>query len=119
MSEQTFPSAADTIRLWCGKERRASVRFPCGCRSRVRVLRSPKRAFPGVLVEDVSVWGVGLLFPAPLWPGAILALEPEDLPRPRLLLARVIYRRLHPGGWLHGCQLASPLTEAELHALRL
>jgi hypothetical protein len=97
-----------------GPDRRAAVRHVCRqrhpCRYLVRPTMQPLPAF----VHDVSATGLGLILPQPIAPGTALMLH---LPGRRRGIscvhsARVVHVRPYGGGWLAGCRLTQPLTEA-------
>jgi hypothetical protein len=65
----------------------------------------------------VTPEGVGLLLARPLPARTIVAIKPQGRAFQRLLLARVIHVNGQSDGWLHGCELAARLEEAEVRQL--
>jgi hypothetical protein len=100
-------------------ERRGAERRPIHWAAHVRQsgenLSSDR---PGVVL-DISAKGIGLTVSRRFHVGTILAVTLEaagggtGLP----MMARVIHVREEGTVWFHGCELARPLTEAELNEL--
>src|SRR5262249_34995822 len=65
-------------------------------------------------VVDLSACGVGLLLRQPLPATAALTVAPLGEDRPELGVARVVRCVPAGAGWLCGCALRKPLTDAEL-----
>jgi hypothetical protein len=65
------------------------------------------------VVRDLSPLGVGLYLERPLPADSLLTVEPFS-PEARTLLARVIHATPEEGGWRHGCELSSRLSEEEI-----
>ncbi len=66
------------------------------------------------IVYDVSTGGVGIALPLPLRPGAVLEIEPWNLPGAKPLRARVVHAHRLEYIWLCGCQLQTRLRGEEL-----
>jgi hypothetical protein len=69
------------------------------------------------VIWDVSQGGLGLFMSSPRTPGTALYIKFQDA-AVRARMARVIHATPAEGGWMLGCELDCPLTEAELEALR-
>lgn len=98
------------------QERRAAVRYRCLRDCVVRL----EGGTPGVndwsgMVYDLSVIGVGVTILSPLAVGTHLVIEKFGRGSARTLYATVVRSAPMEFVWLHGCQLKTPLTEAELH----
>ncbi|HEX5273453.1 MAG TPA: PilZ domain-containing protein [Gemmataceae bacterium] len=103
--------AADDVRVGPRHPCRSSPLMPC----LVRPSFQPQRA----IAHNVSRRGIALYLPRELPVGARLALFARGA-RPGeswVLTARVAYATCHGGGWLIGCELSRPLSDAELAAL--
>ena len=68
----------------------------------------------GVTICDISAHGISLLFKQLLEDGTLLAIQPSRDSQNKPIMARVLRSLQWPHGWLHGCELAEPLTEREL-----
>jgi hypothetical protein len=101
-----------------GQERRAAVRRPSVRQVTCRVLGRDDRALRLGRLRDVSTFGVGLLLPDPVTPGALLEIDFAGLEQNpgRALLGRVVHLAPQPGGWLAGCALVKEVGD---DALRL
>jgi hypothetical protein len=97
-------------------ERRAAVRYRClrNCVVRVEGGTSGVGDWPG-MTYDLSVIGVGVSILYPLAVGTELVIEKFGPSSAPILRARVVRSVPLEFVWLHGCQLVTPLTEAELH----
>lgn len=92
-------------------ERRSSDRVLCNRPAFARPEGSPQEEV--VTVRDVSTQGVGLLLDKPFPLGTQLAIEP--LTHGAIVLhARVVRAHAEEGGWVHGCELATPLRDDDL-----
>ena len=102
-------------------DRRGCPRYRCHPSPVVRFVVRPFFRTHRAALRDVSATGAGLMVWLPLHPGAVLLLQ---LPGPgegetHTRLARVC--RVLPQAGLNyrvGCRFASPLSDAELDALR-
>src|SRR6516164_6701523 len=113
MREQSVPSSSLNIAALSGLERRAWVRYPSRRRIDARRFGTAKRYAWEAIIRDVTPSGLGLVLPHAIRQGAILVVEPRGRGLNRLLLARVVHVVSQVDGWLHGCELANPLTDAE------
>jgi hypothetical protein len=90
--------------------------------ARQRILRKCVVWLPGAtgpdgwhcIAHDISPTGIGLTVPLYLQRGTELEIEAWGLPGARRLRARVVHSCPFEFAWMCGCELASPLTEAEL-----
>jgi hypothetical protein len=102
-------------------ERRASVRYRSSLKGSCQTLSAQRETSWEATVRDISPEGIGLLLERRFEPGAVLSIDVTDSrdEQSRLLLARVVHATARPeGGWLIGCELISPLSDEEVHALR-
>jgi hypothetical protein len=102
-----------------GPERRLYLRVPC-TQPLGAVIANPSLGTGPrpVRIANVSRGGLALLLEEPLAVGTPLAVEVDGWEAGRPLLARVVHVTELVAGWLHGCQLADPLTAAEFMQLR-
>jgi hypothetical protein len=63
---------------------------------------------------NISGGGLGILLDEPLRLRVALRVEVACGGAARLLTARVVRRTKQDGGWLHGCKLTQPLSQAEV-----
>ncbi len=98
------------------QERRAAVRYRClrDCVVRLEGGTPGVGDWPG-MVYDLSVIGVGVGVLYPLAVGTGLVIEKFGRGSARTLHATVVRSAPLEFVWLHGCQLKTTLTEAELH----
>src|SRR5205085_747166 len=66
-------------------------------------------------IRNITADGVGLHMDEPLAEGTVVIVEPFHVSEARTLLARVARLTPESGGWLHGCELTTRLSETELH----
>jgi hypothetical protein len=88
-------------------------RFRCLGACRLRVLASWREEVGG-LTYDLARGGVGVVLLRPLPVGAQVIVERVGSDGARPVLATVVRAERLVNGWLHGCQLAAPLGEADL-----
>lgn len=97
-------------------ERRAAERCGCALEATSHTLDGAETISWGAVVRDLSTDGIGLSLCFPFPPGTYLTVELHDHNgERRALLARVLH--VHDqadGSWHLGCELARPLSEAEL-----
>jgi hypothetical protein len=98
------------------QERREAVRYRClrDCVVRLEGGTPGVGDWPG-MVYDLSVLGVGVIILYPLAVGTDLVIEKFGRGSARTLHATVVRSAPLEFVWLHGCQLKTSLTEAELH----
>jgi diguanylate cyclase (GGDEF)-like protein len=101
------PAADDGARA----ERRARGRVLCNRPATARPEGEDSEML--VTVRDLSISGVGLFVDVQFPAGTVLVVEPLG-DGPRTLLARVVHARPDSGGWLHGCELPTDLSDADL-----
>jgi hypothetical protein len=119
MSEQTLTLEEERADQALRLERRANIRYACEQMTFCRSLSVPRERFWTAVVRDLSASGIGLLVRSSFELGTILAIELQGLRSARTLLGRVIHARPQAsGGWIIGCELASNLSDAELHTLQ-
>ncbi|HZU38781.1 MAG TPA: PilZ domain-containing protein [Gemmataceae bacterium] len=96
------------------EDRRAAVRYRClrDCIVRLEGATPGVGDWPG-MTYDLSVIGVGVTILYPLALGTVLIIEKFGRSA-RPLHARVVRSVPMEFVWLHGCQLTTPLNEAEL-----
>ncbi len=99
----------DRLRL----ERRATARSVCAHAARVRPDGAPTAGEVLATIHDLSPDGIGLRTDRRFADGSVLIVEPLA-GGAKTLLARVVRTTTDGGGWLHGCELSTPLEEAEL-----
>ena len=95
-------------------ERRGAVRFLCGTSASVAVLRDLTEEPVFATIRDLSQRGVGLYLSRRAPEGTLLTVEPVRSSKAKTLLVRVVHCRQESGGWLHGAELATQLSEEEL-----
>jgi len=118
MSEQVMVLEPECAEQPSALERRATVRYASDRTTFCRSLSLPRDGFWTAVVRDLSTEGIGLLVRSSFAVGAVLAIELQGLGCSRTLLGRVAHARaLASGGWIVGCEFASKLRDAELHAL--
>jgi hypothetical protein len=110
----TLPRRAD---LGC----RVCERFPCELPTACQPVasRNDKDLVWSGTIRDISVGGVGIVLSRRFEPGMGLQIElPGSEPgMGETLLARVVYVRRLPEGWLLGCSFISQLSEHEIEEL--
>lgn len=109
-----------------GDNRRAYVRYAlgtganCTINSSVLEYDRPSTEIWPLVVQDVSLGGIGILLARRCEPGTELTVElmgGSDR-SPRSLAVRVVrVRKDQYGHWMHGCEFFTPLEETELNAL--
>jgi hypothetical protein len=101
-----------------GPERRLYLRVPCP-QPLGAVIANPNLGTDTrpARIANVSRGGLALLLEEPLPVGTALAVEVDGWDASGPLLARVVHATELIAGWLHGCQLADPLTAAEFMQL--
>ncbi len=116
----TYAADPPSCRIRC-LERRAAVRHTATMVASYHPIAVP--AFgPScpARIRDVSRGGIALLVPHRYAAGSLLSIVPEVLPSSLApaLEARVLRVAAHGDGqWLAGCELLTPLSEEDLHAL--
>lgn len=121
MSQQSSARLGPSPPTDAKAERRASVRFQSSLKGSCQTLSAHRETSWEATVRDISPEGIGLLLSRRFEPAAVLSIELIDSrdSQPRMLLARVVHATARPeGGWLIGCELVSPLSDEEVHALR-
>jgi len=68
----------------------------------------------GAALHDLSTVGVNLLLSCQLQPGMVLLIQPSRNSSAPPLLAQVVRVVAGEDGWLYGCVLLQPLSEADL-----
>jgi hypothetical protein len=68
-------------------------------------------------VLNLSSGGMGLLLDLPVAPGTLLKVEMERFSGNGLFLGRVIHPSQQSHGWFHACELADPMSTAEMQDL--
>lgn len=108
------------------ENRRGSVRYALGMGANCQIHASvfdgdpPSSEVWPLVVQDVSVTGIGLLLARRCEPGTELRVEllSESERKPRGLPVKVVrVRKDQYGHWMHGCMFLTPLDEAELDTL--
>lgn len=95
-------------------ERRAAARILCSLRARVRAEGGSEPTDELACVRDISITGVSLHLQRDLPLGTLLAIEPLYACGAVALVSRVMWVVPEGDGWLHGCQLPTPLSDEEL-----
>ncbi len=96
-------------------ERRAARRHPCLSECLVRMEGVGEPLDWSGMIYNLSSTGLGLALPFPALSGTILQIEPRrGGKQPLRLRARVVRCALQKYVWFHGCELVTPLGEAEL-----
>lgn len=98
---------------------RRGRRYACRSSPLLKLLVRPSFQPQGAVARDVSQRGIGLFVARGLPVGARLALYARAAPRGDscVLAARVVYAHCQGGGWLVGCELSRPLSDAEMASL--
>jgi hypothetical protein len=108
-----------------GEDRRGYIRYSLGvganCTIDTSVFdgeRQSSEIWP-LVVQDVSLTGIGILLARRCEPGTILSVEVGGTGRTaRSLPVQVVrVRKDNFGHWTHGCMFLTPLDEPELHTL--
>jgi hypothetical protein len=68
------------------------------------------------IAYNISLHGVGVTLGLPLKRGTVIEVEPWNLPGAKPLRARLVHASPLEFIWLCGCELDSPLSDAELQA---
>ncbi|HTK73907.1 MAG TPA: PilZ domain-containing protein [Gemmataceae bacterium] len=68
------------------------------------------------IVYNISAAGVGITLPLPLKNGAVIYIEPWNLPGAKPVHARIVRSSPLEYVWLCGCEFLSRLTDDELRA---
>ena len=97
-------------------ERRTDTRYHCPRLARVRPPTAPENSGRLSLVRDVSKSGIGLFLTSAVEPGTVLHIELRSRSVVKRV-ARVVHTSKQEGGWLMGCTLDNPLSDAELQAI--
>jgi hypothetical protein len=100
-----------------GIEQRTESRFHCPRLARVRPRMKQATNERLSIVRNISPNGIGLFLTNALDPGTLVDVEL----RSRFIVrrvAKVVHSTRQEGGWLIGCTLDNPLSEAEVEALR-
>jgi hypothetical protein len=97
-------------------DRRSAERFLCNRVCFARPNGTSLGMTWGVTIYDISAHGISLLLKRRLESGSIVAIQPSRQSQTKPILARVLRSLQWPRGWLHGCELAEPLSDAELDA---
>jgi diguanylate cyclase (GGDEF)-like protein len=95
-------------------ERRASVRIVCNLSARLRRTDRPLEDYEIVTIRDISTTGISIRMDCELPERSVVVIELLSRIRAKTLLARVVNRRAHANGWIHGCQIANQLSQEEL-----
>src|SRR5205807_1265210 len=95
--------------------RRATARVLCNRTARIRLQGDDETNEGFATIRDISASGVGLCLEAPFPCDTVLIVEPLSAGS-RVLLARVVRVAQDGGNWLHGCELASHLSDEELRS---
>ena len=96
-------------------EKRATARMLCNQAARVRREGEEGRGDQFATIRNISASGVGLHLETCCAHDTILIVEPLS-PGSKALLARVVRTTAEEGGWMHGCELSTRLSEEELHS---
>jgi diguanylate cyclase (GGDEF)-like protein len=96
-------------------ERRATARVLCNSTARIRLQGDEETNEGFATIRDISPSGVGLALEAPFPRETVLIVEPLSAGS-RVLLARVVRVSQEEGNWLHGCELATHLSQEELRS---
>jgi diguanylate cyclase (GGDEF)-like protein len=95
-------------------ERRATARVLCNCIARVRQEGRSESPEDYATVRDISAVGVGLYLEREFPIDTLVIVEPLSAGvKPLLVRVRRVLRE--GGGFLHGCELSTRLSDAELH----
>jgi diguanylate cyclase (GGDEF)-like protein len=100
---------SESLRL----ERRATARTVCHHPARVRREGEELSTEVFALVHDLSLDGISLRLEQRFSEGSVLIVEPLAC-QAKTLLARVVRSTAEEGGWLHGCELPTPLSPDEM-----
>ena len=95
-------------------ERRSAPRHSLIQRCFAKPASSPEAEGWRCIVYNVSVAGVGITLPLPLKNGAVIWIEPWNLPGAKPVRVRVVRASPLEFVWLCGCEFVSRLSDAEL-----
>lgn len=103
------------------QERRASERYPPNAEARCPFLSPVVEDFGHVIIQDVSMHGVGLLIRRRVEVGALLTIVLENPARnfSKTVLVRVAHVTTVAGGFVVGGSFVTPLGYQEMTALVL
>jgi c-di-GMP-binding flagellar brake protein YcgR len=115
MSTTSVPAAAP-IAAPVSPERRSAPRHSLIQRCFAKPASSPEAEGWRCIVYNISAGGVGITLPLPLKNGAVIHIEPWNLPRAKPVQARVVRSSPLEYVWLCGCEFLTRLTDEELRA---
>jgi len=113
MSTTSAPAPAATP---VPHERRSAPRHSLIQRCFAKPASSPEAEGWRCIVYNISATGVGVTLPLPLKNGAVIHIEPWNLPGARSVQARVVRSSPLEYVWLCGCEFLTRLTDEELRA---
>jgi hypothetical protein len=117
MAEQPVSFADEAAQWASNEERRASERQTSARAARCQSVRGAADS-SRTRIRDVSAFGIGLVLPHDVEPGAVLTVEvdPPDTQAGRPILARVVHTTaLNSNEWLVGCAFISELDDVTLN----
>jgi hypothetical protein len=98
-------------------DRRVWVRYRCAHETSGQTFNTTNYTSQHGRVLNLSSGGIGLLLNWAVAPGTLLKVEIKGWNGNRMLLGRVIHASRQTDGWLHGCELANPVTATEIEDL--
>ena len=113
MSTIPAPAAAAEPVL---RERRSAPRYSLIQRCFAKPAAVPESEGWRCIVYNISLAGIGVTLPLPLKPGALIRIEPWNLPGVKPVQARVVRASPLEFVWLCGCEFPTRLTDDELQA---
>ena len=97
-------------------ERRSALRYSLIQRCFAKPAAAPGAEGWRCIVYNISIAGVGVTLPLPLKPGALIWIEPWNLPGTKPVQARVVRASPLEFVWLCGCEFTTRLSDEELQA---
>ena len=113
MSTTSSPAPAATP---VPHERRSAPRHSLIQRCFAKPVSCPAAEGWRCIVYNISAAGVGITLPLPLKNGAVIWIEPWNLPGAKPMQARVVRSAPLEYVWLCGCEFLTRLTDEELRA---
>jgi hypothetical protein len=98
-------------------ERRVWVRYQCEADIPGQTFNTSNSTSQHKRVLKLSSGGMGLVMDLPVVMGTLLRVEIKGKNGNRMFLGRVIHASRQIDRWLHGCELAHPVTGSEIEDL--
>jgi hypothetical protein len=98
-------------------DRRVWVRYRCAPAKPGQTFNTVNYTSQHGRVLNLFGGGMGLLLDLPVPIGTLLKVEIGGWAGNRMFLGRVIHASEQPNGWLHGCELSTPVSNTEIQDL--